>query len=83
MRSGRFRPAFRPFYWAFIADVVLLGYIGSQPAQQPYIIAGQLAALYYFGYFLVVLPLLSVLERPLPLPESIGTAVLAHKGAHA
>ncbi len=39
------------------------------------------ATLYYFGYFLVVLPLLGLIEKPLPQPESISTPVLSHPGA--
>ena len=35
-------------------------------------------ALYYFAYFLVITPLLGLLEQPLPMPESISTPVLSH-----
>ncbi|WP_300577924.1 cytochrome b/b6 [Phenylobacterium sp.] len=38
----------------------------------------RLATLYYFGYFLVILPLLGLTETPLPQPESISTPVLSH-----
>jgi quinol-cytochrome oxidoreductase complex cytochrome b subunit len=37
----------------------------------------------YFAFFLVVLPLLGLLETPLPVPESISKAVLAKKGGAA
>src|SRR5215475_10005333 len=40
------------------------------------IFLGQLATVYYFGFFLVILPLLSIFERTLPLPLSISKAVL-------
>ena len=40
--------------------------------------------LYYFGFFLVVLPLLGLLETTKPLPNSISEAVLsAPPGAKA
>jgi ubiquinol-cytochrome c reductase cytochrome b subunit len=74
VRSGRYRPMFKIFFGLFILDVVLLGYIGGQLPVQPYIILGQLATLYYFAYFLVILPLLGKFEKPLPLPESISAS---------
>jgi quinol-cytochrome oxidoreductase complex cytochrome b subunit len=79
VRSGRFRPVFRIFYATFIINFILLGYIGSQPAEGIFIPIGQLATAYYFGYFLVILPLLSKFEKTLPLPESIATPVLKGK----
>jgi ubiquinol-cytochrome c reductase cytochrome b subunit len=44
---------------------------------------GQMATTYYFGYFLVVLPLLSIFERALPVPLSISRPVLGAGGSHA
>ncbi len=38
----------------------------------------RLAALYYFGYFLVITPILGLTETPLPVPESISAPVLSH-----
>jgi ubiquinol-cytochrome c reductase cytochrome b subunit len=32
------------------------------PAEEPYITLAQIAGLFYFGYFLVILPVLSRLE---------------------
>ena len=36
----------------------------------------QLAALYYFAHFLIIIPIVSAIEKPLPLPFSITEAVL-------
>ena len=36
----------------------------------------QIAALYYFAHFLIILPIVSAIEKPLPLPYSITEAVL-------
>ena len=38
----------------------------------------RVAAVYYFVYFLVVLPILGLTETPLPVPESISAPVLSH-----
>ena len=47
---------------------VLLGYMGSQPPEGIYVIAARFLTVYYFLYFLVILPLLGLYERPKPLP---------------
>ena len=38
----------------------------------------RVATVYYFAYFLVVLPVLGLTETPLPQPESISEPVLSH-----
>lgn len=72
VRSANYRPIYRIAFWLFMADCLLLGYIGSQVAEEPYITISRVAALYYFLHFLVVLPLLSRYEKPLDLPRSLG-----------
>ncbi len=79
VRSGRFRPIFRQVIWLWVASVVLLGVVGANRPEGIWVILGRVCTLYYFFHFLVVLPLLGKLERPLPLPESISAAVL-HRG---
>ena len=76
VRSGAFRPMFKWFFWLLVADCFLLGYVGSQPPAQPWTTFGQLGTLYYFAYFLVILPLLGYFEKPKPLPTSISEPVL-------
>jgi ubiquinol-cytochrome c reductase cytochrome b subunit len=75
VRSGAYRPKFKIFFWLFIFDVVLLGYIGGNPPEGIYIILGQFATFYYFLHFLVILPLLGKYEKTLPLPKSISNAL--------
>jgi ubiquinol-cytochrome c reductase cytochrome b subunit len=38
----------------------------------------RIGALYYFAYFLLVMPILGLTEKPLPVPESISEPVLSH-----
>jgi ubiquinol-cytochrome c reductase cytochrome b subunit len=77
VRSGKFRPIFKWFYYGLMIDFIVLGYVGSQPPEGWLPTIGLVATAYYFAYFLVVLPVLSRIERPLPLPESIDKPVLA------
>jgi quinol-cytochrome oxidoreductase complex cytochrome b subunit len=76
VRSARYRPLNRRFFWIFLAVCVGLGYLGSKPAEGGYIVAAQILTAYYFVHFLVILPLLGVIEKPKPLPPSIFEAVL-------
>jgi ubiquinol-cytochrome c reductase cytochrome b subunit len=83
VRSGSYRPMFRIFFWILVADVLLLGLCGMKPAEQPWVALSQLAAAYYFAHFLIILPLISKFERPLPLPHSISQSVLSPHGEPA
>ncbi len=76
VRSCRFRPIYRWCMVLLVADVLLLGYVGSNQPIGIFILLGRLATTYYFIHFLVLLPVLGKLERPLPLPESISKRVL-------
>ncbi|HEY0149129.1 MAG TPA: cytochrome b/b6 [Allosphingosinicella sp.] len=76
VRSGSYRPTFRMFFWILVADVLLLGWVGGLPAEEPYVMLSQLATIYYFAHFLIILPILSATERTLPLPSSIADSVL-------
>lgn len=74
-RSGAYRPMFKPFFLLFTINFVLLGWLGGKPADGWYVLASRASALYYFAYFLVILPMLGKIERAHPLPESIDSAV--------
>ncbi len=76
VRSARFRPMYRIAFWLLLIDCVVLGYIGGQAAEEPYVTIGQIATLYYFLHFIVILPVLGLIEKPLPLPKSISESVL-------
>jgi ubiquinol-cytochrome c reductase cytochrome b subunit len=77
VRSGKFRPMFKKFFWlGLIPAMAVLFYCGGAPAEEPYVMISQIATAYYFLHFLVVLPLVSMMERPKPLPFSITEAVL-------
>ena len=59
-----------------------LGCLGSQEVTDKYDLGGAMLAFCYFGFLLIVLPLLGLFEKTKPLPASIADAVLA-KGASA
>ena len=77
VRSARFRPVFRIFFWLLFIDAIALGYLGGKPAEGIYVTLSRVATAWYFLHFLVILPMLSVFENTKPLPKSISEPVLA------
>ncbi|MDG4574793.1 MAG: cytochrome b N-terminal domain-containing protein [Defluviicoccus sp.] len=75
VRSARFRPIYKQVFWLFVADCILLGVVGGHPPEGVWVPLGQAATAFYFAFFLVIMPLLSFIERPRPLPSSISAAV--------
>ena len=71
VRSGRYRPAFRFFFWILAFDFMFLMWLGARPAGEPYASLALAGTAYWFAYFLVILPLLGVFERPKAQPETI------------
>jgi quinol-cytochrome oxidoreductase complex cytochrome b subunit len=94
VRSMRYRPMMRWFFFAFIVVTLILGWCGSKepddivwkwgtapngdPTGLSVTTFSQPLAVYYYAYFLVVLPLLGVFEKPLTPPDTISTPVLSH-----
>ena len=65
---------------AYLGGVaVFLGWLGSQPAEGSYVLMAQMATLFYFTFFLIVMPMLGLVETPRRLPNSITEAVLGEK----
>src|SRR5689334_9309675 len=79
-RSSKYRPLAKQFFWIFVIVCVLLGYLGAQPPEGIYVVAGRILTVCYFAYFLIVLPLLARIETPRATPNSIADAVLAKSG---
>jgi ubiquinol-cytochrome c reductase cytochrome b subunit len=76
VRSSSYRPVYKIFFWVLVADIILLGYVGQAHITPVNVALGQVAAAYYFLHFLIILPLVSKFEKPLPLPNSITESVL-------
>ncbi len=79
VRSGNYRPVFKGFYIIFALVCIGLGYVGAKPPEGIYVVAGRILSIYYFAHFLVILPLIGLLESPKPLPSSISDNVLAKR----
>ncbi|MFT0890795.1 cytochrome b [Pseudochelatococcus sp. G4_1912] len=77
VRSAVYRPLYKQLFWVFAIVAVGLGYLGAMPAEGGYVIASRILTAYYFAHFLIILPLLGLLEKPKPVPNSISEAVLS------
>ena len=80
VRSAKYRPVYKWFFWLLVISVVALGYLGSKPAEGVYIAWARVFTAYYFLHFLIVMPIVGVLETPSKLPRSITEAVLGKGG---
>jgi len=88
VRSNRFRPLMRQMFFVLVGVIWILGMLGSQSPDGNFefyfgmtlpiskVFLSQICTFYYFTHFLILTPLVSLNETPLPVPESIATAVL-------
>ncbi len=82
VRSAQFRPITRQLFWVFFVDCLILGWVGANSPDAvfhgvPFLWIGRVTTAYYFAHILLIIPLVSILERTKPLPESISAAVTA------
>ncbi|MBF9038079.1 MAG: cytochrome b [Paracoccaceae bacterium] len=80
VRSGRYRPMFKPWFWVFVINFFVLMWAGAMPAEGIYPYIALIGSAYWFAYFLVILPLLGVLEKPTIPPSTIEEDFNAHYG---
>ncbi|MGN6424197.1 MAG: cytochrome b [Asticcacaulis sp.] len=99
VKSMRYRPVMRWFFFLFVVACLGLGWCGAQePAQivfkfgvdklgEPTGInvttVAQVLAAYYFAFFFIIMPWIGLKEEPLPVPASISEAVLAAQAKKA
>jgi ubiquinol-cytochrome c reductase cytochrome b subunit len=74
VRSANYRPYYRIAFWLFVVDALILGYVGGQPAEEPFLTISRVAAAYYFFHFLVIVPWVSKNEVVTAMPESIDAS---------
>jgi ubiquinol-cytochrome c reductase cytochrome b subunit len=83
VRSAKYRPYYKIAFWFFVFTCVALGWLGSKPAEQPYVFWAQFFTFAYFAFFLIALPVLGLIETPKQLPRSITESVLGQGGGGA
>jgi ubiquinol-cytochrome c reductase cytochrome b subunit len=85
VRSCRFRPLMQQLFWVFVADCIMLGYVGAETAdaawhfgevELPLVWLARLGTLYYLAFFWVLMPWVGKREVTRPLPDSIAQSVV-------
>jgi ubiquinol-cytochrome c reductase cytochrome b subunit len=83
VRSGRYRPMFKWWFALLVIDFVVLMWVGAMPAEGIYTWISLIGATYWFAYFFIILPLLGVIEKPLPQPATVEDDFNAHYAPNA
>jgi ubiquinol-cytochrome c reductase cytochrome b subunit len=65
VRSTAFRPISKLFFWLFVANFLILLFCGGQHVEEPFITLGQFSTAFYFAYFLILIPLIGLIENTL------------------
>jgi ubiquinol-cytochrome c reductase cytochrome b subunit len=61
----QFRPLSKIIFFIFVANFLILMQLGAKHVESPFIEFGQLSTLLYFGYFIMLVPLISLIENTL------------------
>ena len=83
VRSGKYRPLFKWWFWILVVDFFVLMWAGGQPAEGLVPTISLVGTLYWFAFFIIILPLLGVIEKPLSQPETIEEEFNKKYGAKA
>jgi ubiquinol-cytochrome c reductase cytochrome b/c1 subunit len=76
VKSAKYRPTYRFFFWVFVAIGIGLGYLGSQEPTEGLALIARILTFGYFAFFLIIMPVLSFTEKTKPIPASIADAVV-------
>ncbi|MEM9262433.1 MAG: cytochrome b N-terminal domain-containing protein [Pseudomonadota bacterium] len=76
VRSMRYRPIAKLWFAVFVVASIALGWLGGKPAEGAYVLWSRICTFYYFAYFLIILPLLGIMETPKAMPKSISEAII-------
>ena len=76
VRSARYRPFYKMFFFIFVLDCLLLGYLGAQVPEGIYLLLSRVSTFYYFAFFILIMPALSRLEKPNPMPIGISNPAI-------
>jgi ubiquinol-cytochrome c reductase cytochrome b subunit len=76
VKSARYRPLYKIFFLLFVISCLLLGYLGAKPPEGIYLFLSRVSTIYYFAFFLLIMPILSRIEKPSPMPIGISNPAI-------
>ncbi len=65
VRGNQFRPIMKVAFWFFVVNFLMLGWIGQEHADSPYLEIGQICTAFYFVWFLFLMPGIGLAENSL------------------
>jgi ubiquinol-cytochrome c reductase cytochrome b subunit len=63
MRGLQDKPLSKLFFFIFVANFLVLMQLGAKHVETPYIELGQISTIFYFSYFLIIVPVVSYIEN--------------------
>jgi ubiquinol-cytochrome c reductase cytochrome b subunit len=64
-RGIQFRPLSKIAFYIFVANFLILMVLGAKHVESPFIEFGQISTVIYFSHFLIIVPIVSLLENSL------------------
>jgi len=64
-RGIQFRPLSKIVFYIFIANFLILMTLGAKHVESPFIEFGQISSVLYFSHFLIIVPVVSLIENSL------------------
>nr|YP_010310820.1 apocytochrome b [Pulveroboletus ravenelii]UMY76541.1 apocytochrome b [Pulveroboletus ravenelii] len=64
-RGSQFRPAMKVAFWFFVFNFFILMWIGSQHPNEPFVFIGQVSTFFYFSWFILIVPVIGLVENTL------------------
>ena len=64
-RGIQFRPLSKIAFYVFVANFLILMVLGAKHVESPFIEFGQISTVIYFSHFLIIVPLVSLIENSL------------------
>ena len=52
-------------FWLLVVDFLILLWCGGQHVEEPFITLGQVATTFYFSWFLIIVPVVGIVENTL------------------
>jgi ubiquinol-cytochrome c reductase cytochrome b subunit len=62
-RGIQFRPLSKIIFYIFVANFLILGILGAKHVETPFIELGQISTIFYFSYFFILVPFISLVEN--------------------
>lgn len=65
IRGMAFRPYSKIAFYVFVANFLILAQLGAKHVESPFIEFGQLSTVLYFSHFLIIVPIITLIENSL------------------